>query len=228
MALRSLSRVANGSTKKSLLALIGDGSSIAFVPRSTQLLPVRQLAVAATHEAAAEDGASGGFERPACRGHYFSRRGSGRHLRRFNPLLEFWDPFRTKRSLREMLNSVDRVIDAPFFRTSDSAIPSQIRRPSDLIEDSDAYKLRIDMPGLSREEVKVTVEDGQLVIKGEHNAEDKSDDYWSSRRYDTRLALPEHVKVEDVKAELKNGVLRVVMPKSKEDLKQNTISIEIQ
>ena len=72
------------------------------------------------------------------------------------------------------------------------------------------------------------MEDGELVIKGEYNAEDKSDDYWSSRSYDTRLALPEHVKVEDVKAELKNGVLRVVMPKSKEDPEKNTISIEIQ
>jgi hypothetical protein len=69
---------------------------------------------------------------------------------------EFWDPFRTKRSLKEMLNSVDRVIDAPFFRSAASEIPSGIRRPSDLIEDSDAYKLRIDMPGLSREEVSIS------------------------------------------------------------------------
>ena len=71
---------------------------------------------------------------------------------------------------------------------------------------------------------------GQLVIKGEHKMEDKADDGSSSRSsesYDTRLTLPEHVKVEDVKAELKNGVLRVVMPKCMEDPKSG-IPIEVQ
>jgi HSP20 family protein len=126
-----------------------------------------------------------------------------------------------------MLNAVDRMIDAPFFRTSAARIPSRMRLPSDLIEDSDAYRLRIDMPGLSKEEVKVTVEDGQLVIKGEQNEEDKSEERWSSRSYNTRLTLPEHVKIEDVKAELKNGVLRVVMPKHKDDPRKNPIPIEV-
>lgn len=68
---------------------------------------------------------------------------------------ELWNPFATNRSLMEMLHAVDRMIDAPFFRTSAAAIPSRIRLPSDLIEDSDAYRLRIDMPGLSKEEVSI-------------------------------------------------------------------------
>lgn len=76
----------------------------------------------------------------------------------------------------------------------------------------------------------MTVEDGQLVIKGEQNAEAKSDDGWSShsyQKYNTRLKLPEHVKLDEVKAELKNGVLRVVMPKYEEDPKKNAIPIEV-
>lgn len=84
MALRSLSRMVNGSTKKSLLALTGEGSSIAFVPRNSS---VRRLAVAAAQEAAAEEGASGSLERPNSRGHSVSRRGSGRQLRTIDPLL---------------------------------------------------------------------------------------------------------------------------------------------
>ncbi|KAG0618808.1 hypothetical protein M758_4G092800 [Ceratodon purpureus] len=227
MALRSLSRVLNGSTKKSLLGLTGEGSSIAFVPRSARDSSVRGLAVAARQEAAAEEGTGESLERPNSRGYPVSRRGSGRQLRTIDPLLELWDPFGTNRSVTEMLNAVDRMIDAPFFRSSGAAIPSRMRLPSDLIEDSDSYRLRIDMPGLSKEEVKVTVEDGQLVIKGEHNAEEKSEDRWTSRSYNTRLTLPDHVKVEDVKAELKNGVLRVVMPKCKEDPKKNPIPIEV-
>ena len=68
---------------------------------------------------------------------------------------ELWDPFGTNRSVTEMLNAVDRMIDAPFFRSSGAAIPSRMRLPSDLIEDSDSYRLRIDMPGLSKEEVSI-------------------------------------------------------------------------
>jgi HSP20 family protein len=78
-------------------------------------------------------------------------------------------------------------------------------------------------------QVKVTVEGDQLVINGEQNA-DKSDDGWSSHSYEnynTRLTLPEHVKVDEVKAELKNGMLRIVIPKFKEDPKTNAIPIEV-
>lgn len=80
-------------------------------------------------------------------------------------------------------------------------------------------------------QVKVTVEDGDLVIKGEHNAEGKEDEHgWSSRSYGsyhTRLTLPDHVKHDGVKAEFKNGVLHVEMPKSKEEPKKNAIEIEV-
>ena len=68
---------------------------------------------------------------------------------------ELWDPFARNRSLRDMLSVVDRMIDAPFFRSSATAIPLSTRLPQELIENSDAYRLRIDMPGLSKEEVSM-------------------------------------------------------------------------
>jgi len=191
------------------------------------LARARRLAVAALENAPAQE--EGVVEKQASRGRSFSRRGSGRQLRNIGPLLEFWDPFATNRNMKEMLNAFDRMIDAPVFRTPASAFPSRMRLPHDMVEDTDAYRLRIDMPGFSKEEVKVTVEDDQLVIKGEQNAE-KSDDGWSSHSYEnynTRLTLPEHVKLDEVKAELKNGMLRIVIPKSKEDPKMNAIPIEV-
>lgn len=207
---------------KSLLEIVeGRGSMHSPLPRA------RRLAVVAAQEAAAQG--EGAVEKQASGGHPASRRGSGRQLRNIGPLLEFWDPFATSRSLKEMINAVDRMIDAPIFRTPASAFPSSMRLPHDLIEDTDAYRLRIDMPGFSKEEVKVTVEGDQLVIEGEQNAE-KSDDGWSSHSYEnynTRLTLPEHVKLDEVKAELKNGMLRIVIPKFKEDPKINAIPIEV-
>lgn len=220
MGLRSLSRLVSDSTMKSLLELAEQRGS-----KLTPLSSGRRLAVAAAQEAASQDG--GVVDRHNCRGYPASRRGSGRHMR---PFFDLWDPFTSRRTVKEMLGAVDRMIDAPFLRTPASSFSPNLRLPHDFIEDGDAYKLRIDMPGLSKEEVKVTVEDGQLVIKGEQKAEDKSDDGWSSHSYEnysTRLTLPENVQLEELKAELKNGVLRIVMPKTKEDPKMSAIPIEV-
>lgn len=207
---------------KSLLEVAEGRGSI-----HSPLSRARRLAVAAMEDAPAQE--EGVIEKQASRGRPLSRRGSGRQLRNIGPLLEFWDPFGTSRSMKEVLNAFDRMIDSPFLRTPASTFPSRVRLPHDFVEDTDVYRLRIDMPGFSKEEVKVTVEDDQLVIKGEQNT-DKSDDGWSSHSYEnfnTRLTLPEHVKVDEVKAELKNGMLRIVIPKAKEDPKPNAIPIEV-
>lgn len=78
--------------------------------------------------------------------------------------------------------------------------------------------------------MRVCVEDGDLVIKGEHKVEEKNEYNWSSRSfgsYNTRMTLPENIKIDEVKAELKNGVLHVFVPKSKEEPKKNVnINIE--
>ena len=56
------------------------------------------------------------------------------------------------------------------------------RVPYDILEDEKSYKLRFDMPGLSKEEVKVVIEDGTLVIQGECSEESQKDNWFSRRR----------------------------------------------
>ncbi|KAJ7962859.1 putative Small heat-shock protein [Quillaja saponaria] len=96
-------------------------------------------------------------------------------------------------------------------------------------EKDDHYKLRYDMPGISKEDVKITVDDGVLTIKGEHKEEKEEgddDEYWSSRSYgyyNTSLMLPEDAKADEIKAELKDGVLSITIPraeKAKKDVKE--------
>lgn len=68
-------------------------------------------------------------------------------------------------------------------------------------------------PG-SKEDVKVSLEKNTLVIEGEGGDVDGDE----PRRYSTGIELPEKLfKADDVKAEMKNGVLRVVLPKFKEE-----------
>ncbi|KAL3653693.1 Small heat shock protein, chloroplastic [Castilleja foliolosa] len=124
------------------------------------------------------------------------------------------------RSMRQMLDTMDRLFDdtTNFPRTK-----RDVRAPWDIIEDENEIKLRFDMPGLSRDDVKVSVDDDVLVIKGEHKTEQgNKDEAWSDRSYssfDTRLKLPEYCEKDKVKAEMKNGVLFVYVPKGKMERK---------
>lgn len=101
-------------------------------------------------------------------------------------------------------------------------------------EKDDHYKLRYDMPGIAKEDVKITIDDGVLTIKGEHKEEkeerdDDDDEYWSSSSYgyyNTTLVLPDDAKADEIKAELKDGVLTVTIPrteKPKKDVKRVTV-----
>ncbi|KAF8393214.1 hypothetical protein HHK36_021455 [Tetracentron sinense] len=96
-------------------------------------------------------------------------------------------------------------------------------------EDDKCYKLRYEVPGLTKEELKITVEDGFLVIKGEHKEEEGSDDeQWSSYGYyNTTLMLPVDAKVDEIKAEMKDGVLTITIPRT-ESQGRDVKEVEIQ
>ncbi|MFS7950672.1 putative small heat shock protein HSP20 [Helianthus anomalus] len=102
--------------------------------------------------------------------------------------------------------------------------------PSHLIrrfkERDESYNIQFQMPGLSKDDVKITVEDGMLFIRGEHKDEEEGsddDEFWSAATYgyyNTSLMMLEDEKVEEIKAEMKDGVLHVVIPKDETKKKQ--------
>jgi HSP20 family protein len=78
--------------------------------------------------------------------------------------------------------------------------------------------LKADLPGVSVEDVKVSVADGILTVEGErkHEKESKAEGYFHSERafgkFCRSIALPDGAKVEDASAEFANGVLEVTVP----------------
>ncbi|KAI3994625.1 hypothetical protein MKX01_007917 [Papaver californicum] len=124
-----------------------------------------------------------------------------------NLFSDVFDPFSPARSLSSLFNMMDCFMDSPFTNP---------RGGWDAREDENSLCLKIDMPGLSKEEVNVSVDQNTLSIEGEGGKE--SDDEESVRRYSSRIDLPPNVyKLDEIRAEMKNGVLKVFVPKVKEE-----------
>ncbi|KAF0913357.1 hypothetical protein E2562_022159 [Oryza meyeriana var. granulata] len=149
------------------------------------------------------------------------------------------DPMSPMRTMRQMLDTMDRMFDdvALGFPAAPRRSPAtgEVRMPWDVMEDDKEVKMRFDMPGLSREEVKVMVEDDALVIRGKHKkeegegAEGSGDGWWKERSvssYDMRLAIPDECDKSKVRAELKNGVLLVTVPKT--EVERKVIDVQVQ
>ena len=124
-----------------------------------------------------------------------------------------------------------------------------IKRVLEMLEDSEriwvkesdeCYKVRYQVPGLAKENVKITVEDGILVIKDEDDGdeqnrrkgeEDDKEKHWSSSSssssgygyYNTELGLPDDAKVDEIKAEMKDGVMYITIPRAQ---KQNNKDVK--
>ncbi|KAL3737979.1 hypothetical protein ACJRO7_019500 [Eucalyptus globulus] len=131
------------------------------------------------------------------------------------PFSDAFDPFFPTRSLSQVLNLMDQLMEDPF--QASCGFGGGSRRAWDVKEDDKALWLRIDMPGLSKEDVKVAVEQNTLIIRGEGGEPEVGGVEEGTRRYSSRIDLPlDLYKLEEIKAEMKNGVLKVVVPKVQE------------
>ena len=126
--------------------------------------------------------------------------------------------------LHQMATELDRVFDdwpswrLPSWETG--AMPAGIAwSPKiDLFERDDRLVARVDLPGMKKEDVSVSVTDGRLALSGERKreTEEKADAFYRIEReygsFYRVLPLPRGVKPGDVKATFADGVLEVSVP----------------
>ncbi len=90
---------------------------------------------------------------------------------------------------------------------------------SDIKEKENNYLIDIDLPGYDKQNIEITVDNGYLVVNAKVNKEDEKEEgkYVHKERYygecSRSFYIGEDVKYEDIKANFKNGILKLVVPK---------------
>ncbi|MCZ2845912.1 MAG: Hsp20/alpha crystallin family protein [Candidatus Bathyarchaeota archaeon] len=101
----------------------------------------------------------------------------------------------------------------------------------DVIDKKDKIIAKAELPGVDKKDIKITLSDNTLTIRGERKEEreTKKEDYYCCERvqgsYSRTIALPVEVDNTKIKASFKNGVLEVTLPKA-EEVKPKEIEIK--
>lgn len=118
-------------------------------------------------------------------------------------------------------NAFKSIFDSPFFN-SEIADTTSFRPRTRITENKDNFFINLEMPGIPKENVKIEVENNLLSVKGEKKAEHKTEDtnlvmneivYGEFCR---TFNLSKDIKVDDIQAEFKDGLLIVTLPKVEE------------
>lgn len=150
-------------------------------------------------------------------------------------LLAKWDPMRELEDFSNRLstffgpgqlqNRDDRDDNGWFTKAQWSPLV-------DISEDDEEYAIKAELPGVEKDQVKVTVENGVLLIAGERvseHEENKRKYHRVERVYGSFLrsfSLPDDADGTKIRAEFKNGVLKVHLPKNK-NAKPKSIEIKV-
>ena len=130
-----------------------------------------------------------------------------------------------------MQRDFDRCTPRGLARASDSDSARRWAPAVDIVEEKERFVLRANLPGVERDDINVTMEDGVLTIEGERRAESR-DEIDGVRRFERatgrflrRFSLPETADAEGITASSANGILEVVIRKLPE-VKPRRINVE--
>ncbi|GAA4504091.1 Hsp20/alpha crystallin family protein [Pseudaeromonas paramecii] len=139
-------------------------------------------------------------------------------IERWNPFREFEDWFRDYH--RGVLSRLD---DRQSLSQSDW-LPAV-----DIVENDRAYELQVEVPGMPKEDVKLSVDNGMLTISGERRQEHEDKQLHRTERFYGRFsrsfALPEDVQADDISARFQDGILYVTLAKSTPPQQRREIEI---
>lgn len=156
-------------------------------------------------------------------------------IQKWNPLRAY-TPWPSLSQIEEMQKRLASLFSQrlPLLKTDEGEgfTIAEWSPPVDIDEDDKEYTLKAELPGMKKEEIKVTVEAGVLSIAGERKVEkeEKHKKYHRIERsygaFTRSFTLPEGVSSDKLSAEFKDGVLKVHLPKD-EKAKATPVEVKI-
>ncbi len=140
------------------------------------------------------------------------------------------DPFR---ELFDLQRNINELFEGSLGKTTGESTALNTWTPSvDIYEDENSFLIKVDLPEINKEDVKVNLDNNVLSISGERRLEneDRREGYHRVERvygqFYRSFTLPSNVNIESINAAFKDGVLRLRLPK-KEEAKPKQIEVTV-
>lgn len=150
-----------------------------------------------------------------------------------------WNPTRSlvpvSPEMLDIQRGINKIFDN-FFRgglfEDDEMVQSAWTPSVDIAEKNDSYSVKVELPGVKKDDVKITLQDNVLTIRGEKKQEKESNDqnYHRVERsygmFQRSFTLPTSVKADKIDAEYRDGILAISLPKA-EEAKPKQIEVKV-
>ncbi len=131
--------------------------------------------------------------------------------------------FSPRHDMNRLQRDFDRLFGSFFPTFDEDAEPNVSWTPHlDVLETEDAYLLEMDVPGVSRDDIQINLQDGVLTVSGERSSREVTENDNVVRverqagRFFRSFRLPKQINDQKIEARHENGVLMVTLPKIEE------------
>lgn len=140
------------------------------------------------------------------------------------PLANVWDPMRMMESLRafDPFRMIRELMGSDPFASMLSPTSATFVPDTEIKETKDSYVVNIDLPGVREQDLEVSVTGNRLTVSGKREEEERSEEdrFFAYERsygaFNRSFVMPEAADLDRLDAELRDGVLRISVPKKAE------------
>ncbi len=129
---------------------------------------------------------------------------------------------------RQVNRLFDDLIESPAGSSGASTLAATGWPQLEIDQGDDQIRVVAELPGVDEKDVDLTIEDGVLSLSGEKRSERKDESGYSERsygRFERRIALPSNIDEDKCKADFRNGVLTVTIPRAAEKARGRRIPL---
>jgi len=149
---------------------------------------------------------------------------------RFNPVR---DLLSFEKEMSKLFNEFDNSFGFRKPKAITEEMENAVWAPlTDILENDDNYTIKVDLPGVSKDDLKISYENGALAISGERKSEKETKDakfHRVERTYGNfyrSFTLPQQINQDKIEAEFSNGQLEITIPKT-EEVKPKQLQIKV-